>query len=161
MYTHKVTSETLNLSLCRRKQFKFNLINILKRNFSLAITHKINQLFREWILLNYPYSKVVNQSDCLKQQNQSVLLLLIHNSNNNNNNHLPLIQMFIIDRTFGTSIPENNWKIESPMNGMQTKPKTDFETFLPNRFNNKAKVLLYTVRCSEKIIVKLNDSNSL
>ena len=107
-----------------------------------------------WLVYTY---KVTSET----QQNQSVLLLLIHNSNNNNYNHLPLIQMFIIDRTFGTSIPEDNGKIESPMNGMHTKPKTDFETFLPNRFNNKAKVLLYTVRCSEKIIVKLNDSNSL
>ena len=83
-------------------------------------------------MLNYSYSKVVNQSDCLKQQDQSVCIL-IHNTNNNNNNiynHLPLIQMFIIDWTLGTSIPEDNGKIESPMNGIQTKPKIDCETFL-------------------------------
>jgi len=39
--------------------------------------------------------------------------ILIHNTNNNNHHHhhLPLIQMFIINRTLRTSIPEDNEKI--------------------------------------------------
>jgi len=45
--------------------------------------------------------------------------------------------MFTIDRTFGTSIPEDNEKNENSMNGRQTKPNIDFETLPLIKFNNK------------------------
>jgi len=58
-------------------------------------------------------------------------------NNHHHNIHLPLIQMFTIDRTFGTSIPEDNEKNENSMNGRQTKPNIDFETLPLIKFNNK------------------------
>jgi len=62
-YTHKAISTLLNLNICWRKPFKSNLIGILKYKFSHAIL---------LIMLNYSNSKVVKQSDCLKQKNHWV-----------------------------------------------------------------------------------------
>ena len=74
----------------------------------------------------YYYSKVVNQSDCLKQQNH-LMHIFIHNTttnnNNNNNNHLPLIQMFIIDRALGTNIPGDEEKIYGQLIGQKQNQK--------------------------------------
>lgn len=88
LYTHKVISTILNLNTFRRKPFKFNSIDILKCNFSLAILFYLGHLHYIWT------PQVVNNAELLPGGETIRLLetkslsayILIHNTNNNSNN---------------------------------------------------------------------------
>ena len=113
VYTHRVISTTLNLNICRRKSFRSNLIDTSKDKFSPAILFCLDHASLTPQGVNNAQLLPLQGSEPIRllQTGKSLSMYILKHANNNNNNNLPLFQMFIIDRTLGTSPPADNEKI--------------------------------------------------